>query len=157
MFEFLIGFLCKFSSTIEERHFKLTLDLLSNSDFSDERKIIRLIYSIHSLYPKFFDNTKQLTYLKENLRHLSFDNFDPCFQNNTELFRFEIFMEDLHKFLSNISVYKRQQTKLREYFIFVNLFCFKRKFTIHLSSIEERLTGLLVQLMGKLLPDAKPF
>jgi hypothetical protein len=87
---------------------------------------------------------------------LSFDNFDPCFQNNTELFRFEIFMEDLHKFLSNVNMFKRQQNKLREYFIFVNLFCFKRKFTIHLSNNEERLTGLLVQFVSKFLPDAKP-
>jgi len=61
--------------------------------------------------------------------------------------------------IKHFSAYKRELEKMRNYFIFVNLFCFSRKvasshqFQMQLASQEDKIIGLMIQLLEKLLKE----
>lgn len=57
---FLVNYICEFATSLEDRHFKLTLDLCyqAGAKVIDEEKISRLLYCIHAHFPKFFDSSR---------------------------------------------------------------------------------------------------
>lgn len=46
---------------------------------------------------------------------------------NTELLRLESFVDDMRVIITHFSAFKRELKKMRDYFVFVNLYCFKKK------------------------------
>lgn len=123
---FMSIYLCKFANSLEERCFKMSLDLFYTQS-QDERKLLRLLYVIHANFPTFFDGSRAIAYLKDKIKQIKYENFDPQFISNTELYRIETFVEDLELINKNYSTMKREHEKMRSYFIFVNMFCFKKK------------------------------
>lgn len=56
--EFLIIFLCKFPTTLDEKCYKISLDLLHTSQTHEDKKIVRLVYCIHANFPTFFETSR---------------------------------------------------------------------------------------------------
>lgn len=123
---FLAVYLCKFAGSLDERCFKMSLDLFYTHS-QDEKKLLRLLYVIHANFPTFFDGSRAIAYLKDKIRQIKFDTFDSNYLANSELYRIETFVEDLEAVNKNYAAVKKDHERLRNYLIFVNLFCFKKK------------------------------
>lgn len=125
--DFLVAFLCKFPHNIDERCFKMSLELLNANQTTDEKKSTKLLYCIHANFPNFFESSRLMGYLKDKIRPINFETYDSTFIGNTELFRIETFVDDLTLINKHFNAYKRDADKMKNYFVFVNLFCFKKK------------------------------
>jgi hypothetical protein len=126
MTDFIGIYLCKFATSLEEKCFKTSLELFYTFT-QEEKKLLRILYTIHANFPSFFENTRTSAFMKEKIRPIKYENFDPAFMFNSELYRIDIFVEDLEAICKNFSSMKAEQVKIKNYFIFVNLFCFKKK------------------------------
>lgn len=129
---FLVSYLCEFAGNLEDRHFKLTLDLCAQNASAKvvpEDKLSRLLYCIHAYFPKFFESSRnsKLNYLRDKVRPICFESFESSYMMNTELFRLESFVDDMRVIITHFSAFGRELKKMRDYFIFVNLYCFKKK------------------------------
>jgi ATP-dependent Lon protease len=127
---FLGIYLCKFAGSLDERCFKMSLDLFYTHS-QDEKKLLRLLYIIHANFPTFFDGSRAIAYLKDKIKQIKYENFDPQYISNCELYRIETFVEDLEFINKNYPGIKREHEKLRNYLIFVNIFCYKKKVVGH--------------------------
>ena len=76
-------------------------------------------------------------YLKDKIRQITFENFESQYINNAELFRIETFVDDLAFLNKHFSAYRREFDKMRNYFIFVNIYCFKKKVHRFLPSVSD--------------------
>lgn len=126
MTDFLAIYLCKFATSLEEKCFKTSLELFYTYS-QDDKKLLRILYTIHANFPGFFESTRASAYMKDKIRQIKYDNFDSYYMFNSELYRLDTFVEDLENFNKNFGALKTEQTKIRNYLIFVNLFCFKKK------------------------------
>jgi hypothetical protein len=46
---------------------------------------------------------------------------------NTELLKLESFVDDMRVIIMHFSAFRKELAKMRDYFVFVNLYCFKKK------------------------------
>jgi hypothetical protein len=159
--DFLIIFLCKFSSSIDEKCFKQSVELVYSVQGAEDKNQTRLLYCIHATFPNFFDTYRILSPLKDRIRPINFESFEYHYMNNTELYKIETFIEDLGLLNKHFSAFRREFDKMKNYFVFVNIFCFKKKvsskltqFTMHLAPVEEKFLTLIVLLFAKLLKES---
>lgn len=132
MTDFLAIYLCKFATSLEERCFKTSLELFYTYT-QDDKKLLRILYTIHANFPGFFESTRASAYMKDKIRQIKFDNYDSYYLFNSELYRLDTFVDDLEFICKNFITLRSEQAKIRNYFIFVNLFCFKKKVASHQS------------------------
>ena len=72
-------------------------------------------------------SSKLLGYLKEKVRPITFESFEVHYLQNSELYRIETFIEDLAFLNKHFQSFKKEAERIRQYFIYVNLFCFKKR------------------------------
>ena len=125
--DFLVLFLCRFPLTLDEKPYRMALDLLHSHQVPEDKKQLRLLYCIHAHFPSFFENSRLLGYLREKIRPISFETFEVYYIHNAELYRLETFLDDIVLLNKHFTAFRKDSEKMRQYFVFVNLFCFKKK------------------------------
>jgi hypothetical protein len=57
---------------------------------------------------------------------------------NTELLKLESFVDDMRVIIKHFSAFRKELVKMRDYFIFVNLYCFKKKVGLNEVQYPQR-------------------
>ena len=125
--DFMIVYLCKFAASLEEKAFKQSLELLHTIPTA-ENKLTRLLYCVQMHFPAFFESMRLLIYLKEKIKQVTFETYDADLSPNCELYKIESFLDDLALIakLPPLAT-EKEFYHLKHFFVFVNLFCYRKK------------------------------
>lgn len=93
---FLVSYLCKLGSSLEEKAFKQSLELLHSATIPDDKQKVKLLYNAVVHYPNFMDHYKTTPSIKDKLRAITLDNYQPQFLQNTDLYKAETLIEDFN-------------------------------------------------------------